>query len=357
MQTARLGVGQEQTTLGAGHADIAEAALFLELGRVLGAALVGKQPLLHAHKKYQRKLEPFGAVQGHEVHALLPLLGLHFAGLECCVGKKGHQRILIRLSLFGLFLDEVAGGRHQLMKVLDAGLRPIDLVALVVGEQSAALDNDAGALLQRQPGSLIGNIVDQGYESRHGSGRSRRQHLLVNQSRGRSPQGFPLGACGSAQRIQGARTDAAGGHIDDALEGAVIIAIGEQTQVSERVPDLGTLVKAQASVHAIGHRRREKRLLQSPRLGADAIQNRHAVTGLAAVDPLLDTADHETRLVELVEGRIKMYGIAVAIVGPEVLSQAALVVGDERVRGGQDIAAGTIILLETDGPGLRKVFG
>ncbi len=147
------------------------------------------------------------------MHALLPLLGLLLAGLQRCVGKKSHQRILIRLSLFGFCLDEVAGGRHQLVKVLDAGLRPVDLVALVVGEQSTALENDAGALLQGQRGSLLGKIFDQGHEARNGSGRTCRQHFLVDHSRGRSPQGFPLSTRGYAQRIQGARTDALGSGI------------------------------------------------------------------------------------------------------------------------------------------------
>ena len=57
---------------------------------------------------------------------------------------------------------------------------------------------------------------------------------------------------GSPHRIQGTGADTAGRHIDHPFEGAVIVTIGEQTQIRECVPDLGTFVKAQATVDTIG---------------------------------------------------------------------------------------------------------
>ena len=68
--------------LRARDADVAEAPLLLETGRIVERALVRKQAVLHAAEEHQRELEPLRRMQRHELHAVLVGLGLAVAGLE-----------------------------------------------------------------------------------------------------------------------------------------------------------------------------------------------------------------------------------------------------------------------------------
>ena len=70
-----------------------------------------------------------------------------------------------------------------------------------------------------------------------------------------------------------------------------------------------------------------------------------------AADPL----HHETRLVNLVEGRVMSDRLALAVLGPEVLTETSRVVGDQGVGRGQDVAARSIILLQPDHLGVGVI--
>jgi hypothetical protein len=90
--------------------------------------------------------------------------------------------------------------------------------------------------------------------------------FLHEVTRGGVPQGLREYARSFAKCIQGADTDTAGGHIDHALEGAVVVAIVEQAKVGQGILDLRALVKAQSAVNAIGQRSRQFRFSRtSPR--------------------------------------------------------------------------------------------
>ena len=70
-----------------------------------------------------------------------------------------------------------------------------------------------------------------------------------------------------------------------------------------------------------------------------------------APNPLHD----ETRLVDLVEGRVTSDRLALAVLGPEVLAEPSRVVGDQCVGRGQDVAARTVILLQPDDLRIRVI--
>jgi hypothetical protein len=53
--------------------------------------------------------------------------------------------------------------------------------------------------------------------------------------------------------VQGALADAARRRVDRALEGRVVVAVGDQAQVGQRVLDFGALEEAHAAVHAVRH--------------------------------------------------------------------------------------------------------
>ena len=53
---------------------------------------MGKQPILHAGQKYQRKFQAFRRMQRHHLHRIRVRIRLTLAGLQYCVGEKGFER-------------------------------------------------------------------------------------------------------------------------------------------------------------------------------------------------------------------------------------------------------------------------
>ena len=63
--------------------------------------------------------------------------------------------------------------------------------------------------------------------------------------------------------VPGVRTDAARRKVHDAEKRVVVVGIGDEPQVGERVFDLLPLEEAQASVNPVRDRRIEKRVLEN----------------------------------------------------------------------------------------------
>lgn len=78
---------------------------------------------------------------------------------------------------------------------------------------------------------------------------------------------------------------------------------------------------------------------------------------LRARPPLsaLDRLDHVARLVVLVERGVQAQRLAVLAVGPQLLAQASLIVGDQGVGGLEDRRGGTVVLLQADHLGVGEV--
>ncbi len=79
---AIAGAGHDEGVHGAGHADVAEAALLFHLRGVLEGAGVGEETFFHAGEEDERELEAFGGVEGHEGDA-------GFGGVAVGVGDEG----------------------------------------------------------------------------------------------------------------------------------------------------------------------------------------------------------------------------------------------------------------------------
>ena len=112
-------------------------------------------------------------------------------------------------------------------------------------------------------------------------------------------------------------------------EGGVVVGVGDQAQVGQRVLDLLALEEAQAAIHPVGHAAGEQLVLQHPRLGVRAVQQRDV--GAAGTIPHqgLDLLDDPARLVAVGEGLIHADRLAGAAVGPQVLAEALGVVADQ----------------------------
>ena len=89
VQTPALGVREIQLRHRPGHADVAQPALLLEALGVLGRHAVREQTLLDTGDENQRKLQPLGGVQRHQLYTVLVLVGLGIAGLERGMREEG----------------------------------------------------------------------------------------------------------------------------------------------------------------------------------------------------------------------------------------------------------------------------
>lgn len=105
------GAGEEQLLLGAGDADEAEAAFFLELFGVLGDAGVGEDVFLQADHGDDGEFEAFGGVEGHEGDGAAVFVD------HVGVGDEGDLGEVVFEVAVGVFLVELGGGGDEFVDV------------------------------------------------------------------------------------------------------------------------------------------------------------------------------------------------------------------------------------------------
>ena len=132
--------------------------------------------------------------------------------------------------------------------------------------------------------------------------------------------------------------DAPRGKVHHPQEGGVLVRILHEPQIGQCMLDLSPFKKPQAPKDTVGHARLKERLLHHPGLGVAAIEHRH----LAAHHPLLNQATHlvdqPLGLEQIARGLHHPNGLTGTGFRPEVLAQAAGVVGNERIGGIQNVA-------------------
>ena len=149
-------------------------------------------------------------------------------------------------------------------------------------DKPAALNNVFDHIGQTHTGGFLLQGFDELDEGADFGGRR------TLQMRARTKQTAPAAGRSVGKHFNGTGTDAAGREIDHAHERGVVIGIGHQPQVGERVLDFLTLEKAQTAVHAIRDARREQRVLDDSRLRIGTIQD----GDVAATDGFVDQAAH-----------------------------------------------------------------
>ena len=261
MQASLLGVGEIELAHGARDADVGEAALFLEAVGVVERALVREQAIFETREEHQRELESLGGVQRHHLHAILPSLGLAFAGLEHGMGEERVER---RHRLFAFVGGgyETARRRDQFEQVLGARLATVRLVFAVVLKQTARREHLVDDLVQRQCRRGGGETVDHLHETLQRGTRTTTEAAVPEADQRRRPERAARFACAHPQGVDRLGAQAARGQVDHALEGGVVVAVRHQAQVSEGVLDLGALKESQAAVDLVRYARGDERFFE-----------------------------------------------------------------------------------------------
>ena len=338
----------KQLVHGSGHADIAETALLFQAVRIIGRQTVGEETLLDADQEDDREFQALGAMQGHELDAILELIGLGIPGLQGRVGQEGGQGVALAFHLAVTQIQaEAPGGLDQLPQVLDAILPLAVLLLAVVLLQARGGNQVVGQALQVEIRGRAAVAIDKTQELADGPSGAGGQGVGGHEVPRGSPEGDPRLPGLFPQVFQGAGADAAHGGVDGTLEGGVVVGVGDQAQVGHGVLDLGALEEAQTTINPIEDLGIDQGLLEEPRLGRGAIEDGALGAAVALVRHIAANAiGHEAGLVHLVKGGVAQYEFALGVLGPEVLAQSVRILGDQGVGGLEDGAGGAIILLQ-----------
>ena len=145
--------------------------------------------------------------------------------------------------------------------------------------------------------------------------------------------------------LDGACTDAARWEVDDAQEGVVVVGIDGEAQVGEGVFDFLAFVKAQAAVDFVGDAAAEQALFDDARLGVAAVEDGDFVQIPAFTFEGFGFVHDELGFFEVGKGGVVADFVASFGVGAQVFAEAFVVVFDDGVGGGEDVADGAVVFV------------
>ena len=160
----------------------------------------------------------------------------------------------------------------------------------------------------------------------------------------------------ASQLLHGLSADAPGRHIDHSAQVHIVVGVIDQVQVGHQVLDLTTLVEADAADEPVPGTLVQAGFFQGAGLGVDPVHDR----AVAVLIPVLayqpfGFRDNEGRFLSFVIGLPNLHQVPLGIVGEQVLLDALAVYGDKILGGVQDIRRRPVILVQSDGLGLRVV--
>mgnify|MGYP001650473091 CR=1 FL=1 len=139
-----------------------------------------------------------------------------------------------------------------------------------------------------------------------------------------------------AQISQGFLADAARRGVDDAFEGAIVIAVAGETQVGERVFDFGALEEAQAAIDAVGQAVLQEHFFEDARLGVGAVEDGAVVVTAACRLPALDFGADVACFVVFVNSGVDAHRRTACAVAPQGFAETLAVLRNDGVGGIED---------------------
>jgi hypothetical protein len=318
---------------------------------------VGEEAFLEAGDEHDGELEALRRVHRHQPHLRLrrALLLVRFGQERQAIDEPAERGAVLTLLV-------LARGRHQLLQVLQALARLLGSLVTQVLEVAAAIQHlfdGARDRLLRDRGRERDHQIVEGLER---AVRTRRQPPLGEHELRSRPQRatrvrfIETGGhqrrrverrrqVGLLERVHHHLADAARRRVHDATKAHIVVRVGDQLQVGERVLDLLALVEADTADDAIGQAFAGERVFDRPRLGVDAVEDGgRGVVVLA--DGGANGADDEVRLFELVTGAAIDDLLAAGAIGPEPLVLALAVLPDHRRRRIENHLRRAIVALE-----------
>ena len=150
--------------------------------------------------------------------------------------------------------------------------------------------------------------------------------------------------------VHGGLADLAGGNVDDAPQAQIIRGVVDDAQIGKHILDLGPVKKLQTTVDLIGDAAALAGVFQRVGLGVGTVQHRTVTPAAAPAVVHHDLPQDKVGLVALVEGGFYRYQLTAAVLRPQGLALAAMVVADDCVCRVQNVLRGAIILFQPNDP-------
>ena len=328
------GEGEDHGLLRAGHRHVEQPALLLHVVGRRGHRHAREEVLLHSGHEHVGELEPLGGMHRHQRDlVVVVLVGAHVHVAQqrdvlhiVVEGEHGHRgsRLLQLVGVHGLLLPLLHEDRdrvQQFVEVRDAR-EALDRGVELVGGVEAGLLGDAHR-----------HVV--GVGERHLGGETR-DHVAERLHLGHLLRGAeqrqPLLSGGLLDGVQSDPADSAGGLVDHAAEGLVVLRVDAEAEIAHHVLDLGALEEGVARIDHVGYVAAAQLLLDGARLGVGAVEHGEvAVLGVVGAHPRDDVGDYAHRLLLFGVGLQQPDLLAFLPHRVAFLRDAACVVGDERV--------------------------
>ena len=217
-----------------------------------------------------------------------------------------------------------------------------------MGEESAGLGDPAYLFVEDQVPGVGIQIVHQIKEAPYRPFGAACQAAIAEAVPGAGPEAGSRFGRARPNRVHGLGPHAPGRHVDHPVEGGVVVPVGDQAQVGQRVLDLGALEEPQAAIHAVGDAGGQQRLFEDSGLRVGPVQHRRLVAPMSACQIFADSVDDEVRFVVFVERGIERDRVPGLAFGPQVFPQPHRIVGNDGIGGVQYVAGGAVILLQAD---------
>ena len=144
-----------------------------------------EQPIFETCKHHHRKLETFGGVQRHHLHAVFPRLGLSLAGLEHGMRQKRlERRQIFAVDALGF---EAPGCGHEFEQVLGPRFAALGFFFAVMLEQATGVQHLIDDLVEREFAGVDGEAFDELQEALNGRGRLGAECCARGTGRGGAP--------------------------------------------------------------------------------------------------------------------------------------------------------------------------
>ena len=290
------------------------------------------------------KLQSLGAVHGHQGHAVVAV------GLSVQVGIQGHiveearQRWVI-----GVVVQKSADAGGQLLHVL----QPPPALHVVLFLQhlhiTGHLTDPAVKFHQLQLIAQAPQLHNQLSEVFHPPSGGLQLRIFPGNA-DNIKQRSSLRRCNGLGLFQGCPADFPGGYIDDPPQAQVVRRVADHAQICQHVLYLRPVEELHASHNFIGYGVSLEGILQGVGLGVHPVQNGVIPPVGALVVTGHNVPHNEVCLIALVVTGLNGYRIPGAVLCPQGLALAALVVANHRVGSVQNVLGGAVILLQADGP-------
>ena len=197
-----------------------------------------EHPLFHPRQEHRVELQAFGCVQSHQ-RDQAALVGRHIIRL----GDQRHPLQEVGQGAVGVVVHELPGHRGELAEVLQAGFVLWVRGRLQFGHQAGLLEHRLHHVLDIRPRiEQHAQLVEQAQEATDAQFRTRADPGLLHSAQ-RILERDPIAVGEGVHLFHGAIPQPPFGHVENALQGQVVLAVVHDPQVGQGVPDLLTLVE------------------------------------------------------------------------------------------------------------------